>query len=170
MSKPQSEFLAIEIDALDLALDARLAETARRKRIPSLQIEATRAPSGTVSTGENLGGSVPASNPEGGRQSEGRPDRADAVSQTDLGSEPAHRPGVEDTMAEANGIVVQEPARTSARRRPLSLEVPEYLARELKVKAATEAVTVRYLVLSALAAAGYRVDDDELEEDGRRLR
>jgi hypothetical protein len=60
--------------------------------------------------------------------------------------------------------------RPVARRRPLSLEVPEYLGRELKVKAATEGVTVRFLVLSALVAAGYRVDRDELEEDGRRLR
>ena len=60
--------------------------------------------------------------------------------------------------------------RQSARRRPLSLEVPDYLGRELKVKAATEGVTVRFLVLRALVAAGYRVDQDELEEDGRRLR
>jgi hypothetical protein len=56
------------------------------------------------------------------------------------------------------------------RRRPLSIEVPEYLARELRVKAASDAVTVRYLVLSALVEAGYRVDVSELEEDGRRLR
>ncbi|MEO0722777.1 MAG: hypothetical protein AAFY43_11595, partial [Pseudomonadota bacterium] len=64
----------------------------------------------------------------------------------------------------------RRPKPQSARKRPLSLEVPYYLARELKIKAATDAVTVRYLVLSALSAAGYRVDDDELEEDGRRLR
>ncbi len=69
--------------------------------------------------------------------------------------EPAHRPEV---------------VKEAVRRRPLSLEVPDYLARELKVKAATEAVTVRFLVLSALAEAGYRVDGDELAEDGRRLR
>ncbi|MBU2580373.1 MAG: hypothetical protein KJ622_01455 [Alphaproteobacteria bacterium] len=80
------------------------------------------------------------------------PERTDGLSVP----EPAHRPEV--VMKEA------------ARRRPLSLEVPDYLARELKVKAATEAVTVRFLVLSALADAGYRVDADELAEDGRRLR
>ncbi len=62
------------------------------------------------------------------------------------------------------------PSPVTARRRPLSLEVPDYLARELKVKAATEAVTVKHLILQALADYGYEIDPSDMEEDGRRLR
>ncbi len=132
MSGRADEFRSIEIDALD----DKLAETAKRKRIPSLTIAADAI---TPNAGDAAG--VTAERP-----SVGMP-----------GPEPTHRPGV-------------EAARAAVRRRPLSLEVPEYLARELRVKAATETVTVRFLVLSALVEAGYRVDESELEEDGRRLR
>lgn len=104
-----TDFQAIEIDAVDEALSV----TARRKRMPSLKVEAETA-------------AVP-------------PER--------VGKKPRQR-----------------------RRRPLSLEVPEYLAMELKVAAATQSVTVRHLVLTALAETGYRVEPEDLEEDGRRLR
>ncbi|MEO0729178.1 MAG: hypothetical protein AAFY64_02210 [Pseudomonadota bacterium] len=129
------DFAAIEIDPIDLKLQA----TAKRKRIPTLTMDATEQAPELKS--EKLGG---ARNPQMAAQSapSGTPE-----------PEPAHHPKPE-----------------TARRRPLSIEVPDYLARELKVKAATEAVTVRFLVLKALSEAGYRVDDDELEEDGRRLR
>lgn len=130
-----SEFRSIEIDALD----DRLAETARRKRIPTLKIET--GVTGTDAKGEERGGGSEAVW------------LADVIPDGPSAPEPTRRPD-----------------RRDVRRRPLSLEVPDYLARELKVKAATESVTVRYLVLTALAAAGYRVDADELEEDGRRLR
>ncbi len=130
MSGRADEFRSIEIDALD----DKLAETAKRKRIPSLTIAADKE-----TAGDAVG--VTAELP-----SVGMP-----------GPEPTHRPEV-------------GAARAAVQRRPLSLEVPEYLARELRVKAATETVTVRFLVLSALVEAGYRVDESELEEDGRRLR
>lgn len=128
MSTAAPDFLAIEIDALD----DKLAETAMRKRIPSLNLQRPEA-----STDLNEGTSDDRSVQQPDRPKDPRPTR--------------------------------RPEQTS-RRRPLSLEVPDYLARELKVKAASDAVTVRFLVLSALAEAGYRIDQDELEEDGRRLR
>jgi hypothetical protein len=136
--KVADEFRAIEIDAVD----QRLAETARRKRIPSLTIATDVEPE----TGRDAGleDAGPAVRPADHGRSEGRPS-----------PEPTHHPGVEVSRV---------------RRRPLSIEVPEYLARELRVKAASDAVTVRFLVLSALVEAGYRVDVSELEEDGRRLR
>jgi len=56
------------------------------------------------------------------------------------------------------------------RKRPMSLEMPDYLARALKIKAASNAVTVRHLILSALHETGYHVEPEDLEEDGRRLR
>ena len=128
MSTAAPDFLAIEIDALD----DKLAETAMRKRIPSLNLQRSEASSDRY---------------------EGSSDDL-SVQQPDRPKDP--RPP-------------RRPAQTG-RRRPLSLEVPDYLARELKVKAASDAVTVRFLVLSALGEAGYRIDQDELEEDGRRLR
>ena len=55
-------------------------------------------------------------------------------------------------------------------RKPLNLEVPDYLATTLKVTAAQQSVTVRHLVLSALVDAGYDIKAVDMEEDGRRLR
>jgi len=55
-------------------------------------------------------------------------------------------------------------------RKAISLEVPNYLATELKVTAAKQSVTVRHLVLTALAEAGFRIDPADMDEDGRRLR
>ncbi len=153
MTVAREDFQAIEIDALD----DRLAETALRKRIPSLTLDrpvALQSP-GTSAVTPAVTPDVPVAV---GQPTAGR-------SGVLSGPEPTHRPGLEEEGEETSGAV-----REVVRRRPLSLEVPAYLARELKVKAATEAVTVRFLVLSALAEAGYRVDSDELEEDGRRLR
>ena len=52
----------------------------------------------------------------------------------------------------------------------LSIEVPDYLATDLKIAAARQSVTVRHLVLSALMDAGYDIKAVDMEEDGRRLR
>lgn len=141
MTARRDDFLAIEIDALD----DKLAETAQRKRIPHLRLD-------------------PSVTPPPVAHANAIPDGSDGLSAQLVDPEPTLRPEVEGAATEPNVATV------SVRRRPLSLEVPDYLARELKVKAATEAVTVRFLVLSALADAGYRVDTDELAEDGRRLR
>lgn len=48
--------------------------------------------------------------------------------------------------------------------------VPRYLNRQLAALAAERRVTKQYLVLEALRAAGYRLDDADLHEDGRRYR
>lgn len=148
MTADREPFAAIEIDSIDEAL----SETAKRKRIPSLTLNVDG--DGDVK-GETLGGG--ATKPARLSQAQS----ADSLTDGHVGPLPVATAGPEPT---------HRPKTKTARKRPLSLEVPDYLARELKVKAATEAVTVRYLVLSALDAAGYRVDADELEEDGRRLR
>lgn len=59
---------------------------------------------------------------------------------------------------------------STTRRKPLSIEVPDYLATDLKIKAAQQSVTVRHLVLTALVEAGYDIKAIDMEEDGRRLR
>lgn len=63
-----------------------------------------------------------------------------------------------------------KPVLKPSPRKPLSLEVPDYLATRLKVDAAEQSVTVRHLVLSALADAGYDIKAIDMDEDGRRLR
>ncbi|MEO1650472.1 MAG: hypothetical protein AAFR60_05745 [Pseudomonadota bacterium] len=145
MTKPSDDFLGIEIDPIDLKLEA----TARRKRIPTLKLEHSDGQSATANGNQGA-----KSEEMGGAQFEREPLRSTTTSI--LGPEPVDLPG--------------RPKSQMPRKRPMSLEVPDYLARELKVKAAAEAVTVRYLILNALAASDYRIDDDELEEDGRRLR
>jgi hypothetical protein len=54
--------------------------------------------------------------------------------------------------------------------RGIQLVVPEYLFEELGMKAVRRRVTKRFLILEALAAAGYQVEPVDMEEDGRRRR
>lgn len=53
---------------------------------------------------------------------------------------------------------------------PLKVMVPKSLAIELRQTAAGQGVTVRYLILAALAAQGYALDLTAIPEDGRRNR
>lgn len=46
----------------------------------------------------------------------------------------------------------------------LQLRIPQGLKRKLAMDAAKEGVTIRSLILSALAAAGYDVPDDEIRD------
>ena len=52
----------------------------------------------------------------------------------------------------------------------IKLDVPGAVWIALKMEAINRRVTVRYLVLEALAKAGYEVDLAAVPEDGRRLR
>jgi hypothetical protein len=52
----------------------------------------------------------------------------------------------------------------------LRIEVPDYLDRELALKAVDQRVTKQYLVMKALQAAGYKLDDADLVEDKRKQR
>jgi hypothetical protein len=49
----------------------------------------------------------------------------------------------------------------------LQVNVPVELMRELRVKAATDGTTLRHIVLQALQAAGWGVDDEELKDRRR---
>jgi hypothetical protein len=48
---------------------------------------------------------------------------------------------------------------------PLRIDVPEYLARELRVKCAEHKVTIAYLVMSALRRDGFHIEDKDLVKD-----
>ncbi len=52
----------------------------------------------------------------------------------------------------------------------LKFEVPDIVWTALRQEALNRRVTVKYLVLEALAAKGYNVDLSVVPEDGRRLR
>jgi hypothetical protein len=54
--------------------------------------------------------------------------------------------------------------------KPIKLMVPDYLFRELTMNAADRSVTKKYLILKALLDAGYKVESEDMEEDGRRVR
>jgi hypothetical protein len=49
----------------------------------------------------------------------------------------------------------------------LQVNVPVELMRELKIKAAQDDTTLRHIVLQALQAAGWGVDDEELKDRRR---
>lgn len=46
--------------------------------------------------------------------------------------------------------------------------IPEYLDRELAIKAATTRVTKTYLILEALQRAGYHIEESDISTDRRR--
>lgn len=48
--------------------------------------------------------------------------------------------------------------------------IPQYLDDELAVKAAERRVTKTFLILEALAKAGYRVDEHDMVQDRRKVR
>lgn len=52
----------------------------------------------------------------------------------------------------------------------LKFEVPDVVWTALRQEALNRRVTVKYLVLEALAAKGYSVDLSAVPEDGRRIR
>src|SRR3954468_16305744 len=58
----------------------------------------------------------------------------------------------------------------SAKGVALKFEVPDEVWTALRQQALNRRVTVKYLVLEALAAKGYNVDLSAVPEDGRRIR
>src|SRR4051794_31845696 len=63
-----------------------------------------------------------------------------------------------------------EPSQPKVPLASLRIEVPDYLDRQLAFKAVERRVTKQYLVVEALQAAGYRVDDADLVEDKRKAK
>lgn len=53
--------------------------------------------------------------------------------------------------------------------RRLAVELPDYLFTAVSKKAAEEGTTKRYIVLEALRAHGFTVNDIDFSEDGRRV-
>ncbi|KMO13310.1 hypothetical protein SQ03_22180 [Methylobacterium platani JCM 14648] len=63
------------------------------------------------------------------------------------------------------------PKRANGQKDPaLKFSIPEEVWTELRQRALDERVTVKFLVLRALARDGFAIDLDNLPEDGRRVR
>ncbi len=63
-----------------------------------------------------------------------------------------------------------KPPVATAKGAALKFEVPDEVWIALRQEALNRRVTVKYLVLEALAAKGYNVDLSVVPEDGRRIR
>jgi hypothetical protein len=74
--------------------------------------------------------------------------------------------------AESVATIAQAPKNPVAHTKgtALKFEVPDEVWIALRQEALNRRVTVKYLVLEALAAKGYNVDLSAVPEDGRRIR
>ncbi|MBV9577400.1 MAG: hypothetical protein JO057_02295 [Chloroflexi bacterium] len=61
-----------------------------------------------------------------------------------------------------------EPQKPAAPLTSVRFDAPDYLDRELSVRAAEQGVTKTYLILRALGDAGFRLDEVDLVKDRRR--
>lgn len=89
---------------------------------------------------------------------------------------------IEDEAVEANSRAIAEkwgastqlpPAEAAPQLAPVTSirgYIPQYLDDELSVKAAERRVTKTFLIMEALAKAGYRVDEADLVQDRRRIK
>lgn len=95
---------------------------------------------------------------------------ADAESRTPLEAEAAGAPRPSEKLDRTVKRV--EPAAEPIAERMASLKVamPDETWQALRHEALNRRVTVKYLVMEALAAKGYDVDLSKVAEDGRRLR
>jgi hypothetical protein len=91
----------------------------------------------------------------------------------DVAPKPSSAPTPKATAAVASRRAPLAPDQASepARRSPaLKFDVPDAVWQALRHEALNRRVTVKYLVLEALADKGYQVDLSAVPEDGRRLR
>jgi len=110
------------------------------------------------------------------RASSPPPEAAPAMVETPA-FQPAPRPAAKTAAApaaaprrrDARPIRPSKGASPSGSLAALKLDIPEALWTTLRIEAVKRRITVKYLVLEALAAQGY-LDLTEFQEDGRRLR
>lgn len=105
----------------------------------------------------DLGFTRPSSAPEA---------RAEEPLQPPAESIPAVAPAAPTAQQPKAPLAPAAPAKGTA----LKFEVPDTVWTALRQEALNRRVTVKYLVLEALAAKGYNVDLSAVPEDGRRLR
>lgn len=83
----------------------------------------------------------------------------------------AARRGIPALTAVANApasLPRETPAKPPSSR--FNIDIPEYLAEALRIRAIKERCSTRHLFMLALKASGYAIDDTDMQPDGRRLR
>jgi hypothetical protein len=82
----------------------------------------------------------------------------------------AHAKEIGEKWGSTTQIAPKPPAKPTAPLVSVRFDCPEYLDRELAVRAAEQGVTKTYLILQALGQGGYRLEDVDLVKDRRRLK
>jgi hypothetical protein len=94
----------------------------------------------------------------------------DAESRTPLEAEAAGAPRPSVKLAKTVKRVAPAAEPGAERMASLKVAMPDETWQALRHEALNRRVTVKYLVMEALAAKGYDVDLSKIAEDGRRLR
>ena len=99
--------------------------------------------------------------------------RTTSVPETEAPAEsPNPGPATRPTAADPSAKPAPSPAAvlSTERMATLKVSIPEEVWVALRHEALNRRVTVKYLVMEALAAKGYDIDLSAIAEDGRRLR
>lgn len=80
-------------------------------------------------------------------------------------------PETENTVdRKTRKVPASEPAKAAPRMFSLTVEVPDYVWIALKTRAAQDMSSLRHFTLKAFRAQGIEIRDEDMIEDGRRLR
>jgi len=71
---------------------------------------------------------------------------------------------------EEGAVVAERAATPRSRMKALSVELPDYVWTDLKIRAAHGQTSVRHVIMSALQAYGVSIGEADMIEDGRRIR
>lgn len=82
----------------------------------------------------------------------------------------AHSRTIGEKWGSATHILPKEVPLPTAPLVSVRFDCPDYLDKELSIKAAEQGVTKTYLILQALGGRGYRLDVVDLVKDRRRLK
>lgn len=123
-------------------LDDKLERIAHAKGVPTLTTE-----------------------PAGAHAAPARPYHPEEGAHQAFPHHPAHTAPTEPSPPEPPA-----PEHPTVERLPARLKIPEYLMMELKLEAVRRRVSLTHLFLAGLKATGFTVRDEDMIEDGRRLR
>jgi hypothetical protein len=82
----------------------------------------------------------------------------------------APAPKQKPSPVEEAAVVPESAATPRSRMKALSVELPDYVWTDLKIRAAHGQTSVRHVIMSALQAYGVSIAEPDMIEDGRRIR
>ena len=81
------------------------------------------------------------------------------------------QPGRDNAQPQAEPVIDPETIPTPrSQMKNLNVEVPDYVWRDLKIRAAHRQTSVRHVLMLALKDLGVPIRDADLSEDGRQMR